>query len=602
MTFLSPKVKVTEVDLTTMIPAVATSIGVLVLRNTWKGPEMTQQLITTPGQLEQMFGYSKKKMYDTDGNYIKRSEYYEDFNNALGFLKFGSMLYCTRVMPDGAKFAGIINDGMEYKKFGEEGGQEALELNTETQLGSVTNPDEIADAESEPIPNMISDAGDDFWILSYSRGYHGNRTRVSIMDKDTQTNAPSGTTIEFFANAIDSPIEDDDDLLVIVESKEQGSRQFQVVEIHNVSLDEEKLDDQGRPKFIESSINQNSQYIRIAVNENQKNLETVPSSWVTEEPEEFGGGADYDEEDGTPSDASIIEGYDLYKNPEEIDVNLFIDSGKSETVKRRLVTLAQTIRGDSVAIVDVPYTAVRNNKGHEATDLVAWRRGSEDWGGSDTFNQNSSYVAAYANWLNVYDRYLKEYVWVPSSGYMAGIYAHTDDIRDAWWAPAGLNRAILTGVRKLAWNPAEGERDLLYMNGLNPIVSFSGMGKVVWGQKTLLNKASAFNRVNVRRLFLVIAKAVATSMKWFLFEMNDEFTRAQIVSMIRPYMADIKSRRGVYDFLVVCDERNNTPERIDRNELWLDIYIQPTRVAEFIHVRLIATRTGVSMEELVGSV
>jgi len=584
MAFLSPKVKVTEVDLTTMIPAVATSIGVLVLRNTWKGPELTQEYISNVEQLIDTFGFSRKKVYKSDGEYTKVSDNYEDFNTAVGFLKYGQMLYCTRVMPPESKFAGLVFDDGDYKEFGSGTAPDALMLNSETMEGDISDPDEFP----EEVGADIAVENHDFWLIAKSRGHYGNRIRVSIMDKSTQTNAPSGTSIEYYASSIDEPLENDDDLLIIVESREQGSAGYELVEVHNVSLNEESVDDQGRNNFIESVINERSKYIRIAVNETVKNND-VPETWVTEEPVSLGGGADH--EDDTVEDATIVEAYDLYKNPEEIDVNLFIDGNKSETVKRRLVTLSQVVRGDSMAIVDVPYSSVRNNKGSEATDLVEWRR--------NTFNQNSSYVANYGNWLNIFDRYLKEYVWVPASGYMAGIYAHTDDIRDAWWAPAGLNRAILTGVRKLAWNPTEGERDLLYMNGINPIVSFSGMGKVVWGQKNMLNKASAFNRVNVRRLFLVIGKAVATAMKWFLFEMNDRITRAQIVSMVEPYMADIKSRRGVYDFLVVCDERNNTPERIDRNELWLDIYIQPTRVAEFIHVRLIATRTGVNMEELV---
>jgi phage tail sheath protein FI len=207
----------------------------------------------------------------------------------------------------------------------------------------------------------------------------------------------------------------------------------------------------------------------------------------------------------------------------------------------------------------------------------------------------------YGNWLEVYDQYSRKYRWIPSSGYVAGIYARTDDMTDPWWAPAGLNRAILTNIRRLAWNPSLGERDLLYKNGINPIVSFSGQGKVIWGQKTLLDKNSAFNRVNVRRLFMVLEKAISTAAKYFLFEPNDTATRNRMVSMINPFLRDVKARRGVYDFLVVADETINTPERIDRNELWCNIYIKPTRAAEYIVLNFVATRTGANFEEVAES-
>ena len=184
---------------------------------------------------------------------------------------------------------------------------------------------------------------------------------------------------------------------------------------------------------------------------------------------------------------------------------------------------------------------------------------------------------------------------------MAGLYAHTDDVADAWWAPAGLNRAILTGVRRLAFNPTEGNRDAMYVAGINPIVSFSGQGKVVWGQKTLLDKQSAFNRVNVRRLFLVLEKAIAKSAKYFLFEQNDEVTWMLLTNMIEPFLRDVQGRRGIYDFRVEINERTNTPERIDRNELWGNLWIQPTRAVEFIRLNFIATKTGASFDELISS-
>jgi phage tail sheath protein FI len=216
-------------------------------------------------------------------------------------------------------------------------------------------------------------------------------------------------------------------------------------------------------------------------------------------------------------------------------------------------------------------------------------------------NLNTSYAAFYGNWIEVYDKWNGRYRWIPASGYVAGIYANTDDVSEPWMAPAGLNRAILQNVRRLAWNPTKGERDILYKNGINPVVSFSGQGKVIWGQKTLLDKESAFNRVNVRRLFIILEKAISTAAKYFLFEPNTEFTRTLLINMIDPFLRDVRSRQGIYDFMIVCDNSNNTPERIDRNELWCDIYIKPTRAAEFIVLNFIATKTGASFTELIAA-
>jgi phage tail sheath protein FI len=289
---------------------------------------------------------------------------------------------------------------------------------------------------------------------------------------------------------------------------------------------------------------------------------------------------------------------DLYADPESIDVNIFIDANKSTTVKEYINSIC-IARSDAIGVLDVPKSLVVNNKGSEATDCRDYRLGNHE--STYNLNINTSYVATYANWLEVYDKWNAKHRWVPCSGHVAGIYANTDDVAEAWFAPAGLNRGQINQVRKLAWNPVKGERDILYKNGLNPLVSFPGQGKVVWGQKNMLDKSSAFNRVNVRRLFIIIGKAVSTALKYFLFEPNDTFTRLAIINMIDPFLRDIVARRGIFDYLIVCDGRNNTAERIDRNELWCDIYIKPTRAAEFIVLNLIATKTGASFTELVAA-
>jgi len=184
---------------------------------------------------------------------------------------------------------------------------------------------------------------------------------------------------------------------------------------------------------------------------------------------------------------------------------------------------------------------------------------------------------------------------------IAGLCARTDTIADPWFSPGGLNRGQIKNVVKLAYSPNKTDRDELYKNGINPVVSFPGEGTVLFGDKTLLDKPSAFDRINVRRLFIVLEKAIATAGKYQLFEFNDAFTRAQFRNLVEPFLRDVRGRRGIYDFRVVCDETNNTGEVIDRNEFVADIFIKPSRSINFMQLNFIATRTGVSFEEVVGA-
>lgn len=212
---------------------------------------------------------------------------------------------------------------------------------------------------------------------------------------------------------------------------------------------------------------------------------------------------------------------------------------------------------------------------------------------------NSSYICTYANWFKINDVASDQYIWAPPSGYIANLMVKTDTNFFPWYAPAGLTRGILSGILDIGINPTQKQRDLLYKNGINPTVYWPGDGYVIWGQKTLQKKPSAFDRVNVRRLFLWCEKAVLQIARYFVFEQNTPFTRNRLKAAIDPVLAFAKSNEGIYDYLIVCDERNNTPETIDRNELIVDIYIKPVRVAEFILINFIATRTGQRFDELI---
>ena len=211
----------------------------------------------------------------------------------------------------------------------------------------------------------------------------------------------------------------------------------------------------------------------------------------------------------------------------------------------------------------------------------------------------SNYAATYGNWVKVFDQYSDRQVWVPTSGFAAAAYARTDSNAQPWIAPAGLTRGVINNIVDIAFNPNQKQRDFLYPISINPVVFFNTDGFVIFGQKTLQTKPSAFDRINVRRLFLALEKSVQRSLRYFVFEPNSEFTRTQLKNTITPIFQLAKNTEGVYDYLIVCDERNNTPDSIDRNELSVDIYIKPVRAAEFILVNFIATRTGQNFQELI---
>jgi phage tail sheath protein FI len=211
---------------------------------------------------------------------------------------------------------------------------------------------------------------------------------------------------------------------------------------------------------------------------------------------------------------------------------------------------------------------------------------------------SSSYVFIDSGYKYQYDIYNDKNRWVPLNGDIAGLCARTDLNFDPWYSPAGLNRGQVRGVIKLAFQPRQAARDTLYKNNINPVATFTGEGTVLYGDKTAQAKPSAFDRINVRRLFIVLEKAIATAAKYSLFEFNDAFTRSQFRSLVEPFLRDVQARRGLIDFKVVCDERNNTPEVIDSNRFVADIYIKPNRSINFIQLNFVATRTGVNFSEV----
>jgi phage tail sheath protein FI len=265
-------------------------------------------------------------------------------------------------------------------------------------------------------------------------------------------------------------------------------------------------------------------------------------------------------------------------------------AGWSNTDKKWVQDNIAKVRKDCIAFVSPQSSSCVNNAGSEVTNIVA------DKGALSA----TSYSVMDGNWKYQYDRYNDVYRWVPLNGDIAGLCVNTDSTRDPWYSPAGYNRGHIKNAVKLAFNPTKANRDDMYQDGINPVVNNPGNGIVLLGDKTLLAAPSAFNRINVRRLFIVIEKAVATAAKYQLFEFNDAFTRAQFSSLLTPFLRGVQGRRGIYDFQVICNSSNNTGEVIDRNEFVADIFIKPAKAINFIQLNFIATRSGVDFSEIGG--
>lgn len=289
--------------------------------------------------------------------------------------------------------------------------------------------------------------------------------------------------------------------------------------------------------------------------------------------------------------AQKLTAYQKFADAETVDVGLIMAGNGDATHIDNLITIAEN-RKDAVVFAspersDVAGVADANT---QKDNVVGFFNGI----------RSSSYVMFDSGYKYMYDRYNDMYRYVPLNGDIAGLSARTDLVADAWYSPAGLNRGIIRGAVKLAFNPTKAQRDELYRARVNPVATFPGQGTVLFGDKTGLSAPSAFDRINVRRLFITLEKAVATASKFQLFEFNDEFTRANFRNIVEPFLREVQGRRGITDFLVVCDETNNTGEVIDRNEFVAEIFVKPARSINFITLQFIATRTGVSFDEVAG--
>lgn len=373
----------------------------------------------------------------------------------------------------------------------------------------------------------------------------------------------------------------------------------QVLEVwKNLSRATDAVSENGGSQYYRTVINNGSAYVWWATDRSGAASNTavnvIASTNLTPFNLTFYGGTDGFTETTIPI-MDLARAYDKYKSSEDIDISLIL-TGKArggsggEQLANYLIDNIAEYRKDCIVFCSPDSAGVVNNFLNPETTIVNFRN----------LLRSSSYAVLDSGFKYQYDKYNDVYRWVPLNGDVAGLCVRTDEQRDAWWSPAGFNRGQIKKVVKLAFNPDKARRDILYKAGVNPVVTFPGEGTVLYGDKTLLAKPSAFDRINVRRLFIVLEKSIAVAAKYTLFEFNDEFTRAQFRNLVEPYLRDVQGRRGIYDFRVVCDTTNNTAEVIDSNRFVGDIYVKPARSINFIQLNFVAVRTGVDFEEIVG--
>ena len=359
-----------------------------------------------------------------------------------------------------------------------------------------------------------------------------------------------------------------------------------------VSKASDAISNDGSTNYYKNVINQQSAYVWWMAHQPGSTNWGTTSAGVTFDAirspfsASMSGGAD-----GTIGTSEIVTAYGKFANADETNISLLISGPGNLTTAASLISLAES-RKDCMVFLSPPKSTVVNNAGNEATGVVAYR---------DTLT-SSSYATLDSGYKYQYDKYNDVYRYVPLNGDIAGLCARTDVDRDPWFSPGGLSRGQIKNVIKLSYNPSKADRDALYVKGINPVVTFAGEGTILFGDKTLLNKPSVFDRINVRRLFIVLEKSIARAARASLFEFNDSFTRAQFVGIVEPFLRTVQGRRGITDFRVVCNETNNTPDIIDNNQFVGDIYIKPSRSINFIQLNFVAVRTGVAFEEIVGRI
>jgi hypothetical protein len=560
---VSPGVQVKEIDLTNVVPAVSTSIGGFAGAFNW-GPV---EEVTTVG--------SEKELATVFGTPDTNTASY--FLTAASFLQYGNALKVVRVATTNlnatATGAGLLVKNQDHYESGLDFSTEAFVAKFPGILGNSLLVS-ICPADSTVFASWAYkssfDGAPGTSDYAASKSCSKDEVHIAIVDEDGAITGTAGSVLETFAYASQASDAKASDGTSAYYANVVNTSRWVRFGSHYTVLAHAGV----------SAVNHAADATLAVAGDF---LDGVTAVAITDS---LAGGTD----DNAPTTGEITTGLALLGDAETVDVNLLFaqTEGSDITIPQALLATATT-RKDCVAFVSPPITATVGSS-TPAADVKAF---------ADQLT-STSYGVIDSTALKVYDKYNDVYRWIPACGHIAGLCANTDNVADAWFSPAGFTRGQLLGVTKVAFNPTQANRDELYKARVNPIAAFPGQGIVLYGDKTAQAKPSAFDRINVRRLFIVLEKAVATAAKYQLFEFNDEFTRAMFRNMVEPFLRDIKGRRGITDFAVVCDATNNTGAIIDSNQFVADIYIKPARSINFITLNFIATRTGVEFSEIVG--
>lgn len=579
MAFLvSPGVNTSEIDLTASVPAVGTSTGATVGFFRW-GPANTIVQVSSETDL-------LDKFFKPDSNSAL------SFISAANFLSYGNDLRVIRVINEVGS-ANSSNNAVSNSSHGI----------------TIANEDDYVANHYGSANSLIA------WAARYP-GELGNSLKVSVCanpdafaawEYRALFDAKPNTSAFALAATANNYVKDELHMVIVdTDGKISGAANTVLERYSNLSKASDARGSTGETIYYKEVVYRNSKWIHWlghAAGSNAANAwgQTVIAANATG----FHCPANTNltsytlsrGNDGSITEGQVTQAIDKFNNTELVDISLMFagdlcrgaNSSIGEvSVASKYLTVADS-RKDCIAFVSPTY-ANSVTSVSKATAITDHRNALT----------STSYGVMDSGWKYQYDKYNDVYRWVPLNADIAGLCVRTDLNRDPWFSPAGIDRGQIRNLVKLSFNPTQAERDTLYKAGVNPVVSFPGEGTLLFGDKTMQGRPSAFDRINVRRLFIVLEKAISRAARSSLFELNDEFTRAQFVALVEPFLRDVQARRGVYDFRVVCDETNNTQGVIDRNEFVGDIYIKPARSINFIQLNFVAVRSGVSFDEIVG--
>jgi len=585
---VSPGVVVTERDLTTVVPNVSTSIGAFAGAFQW-GPVLQRVRIESENELVQTFG---EPTADTAEYFWSAANYLAYSNNLLVVRNTEANAINAVVGDDNAGDAVKVNNTDDF--------------DGTTFSTTATAPLFVAKYPGARGSSLKAIAVDSAGWASFSGLADNARTPDQKLLFANFDRAP-GTSTDVAASGGSN---DEMHILVIDENGLFSGVAGEILEAHafvSKASDAKKID--GSSNYVKNVLRNESLYIwlgqilKITESTTDSGSEVDAGSLkagntfklinAAADADKIIGGSLAGGSDGTypltPAKEQIA--YNMFADAETVDISLLIGGPALQATAQHLVLTIAENRKDCIAFVSPTKASVVNAAVDSQTASIVSQKNAIG---------SSSYGVMDNAWKYQYDRYRDVFINVPMNGDIAGLCARTDFTNDAWFSPAGLNRGVIKNIVRPSWDASQGDRDELYKGGINPITTQLGAGNILFGDKTMLAVPSAFDRINVRRLFIVLEKAIAIAAKAMLFEFNDEFTRSQFVNIVTPFLREVQGRRGLTDFKVVCDSSNNTGQVIDTNNFVGDIYIKPNRSINFIQLNFIAARSDVSFSEIGG--